>query len=257
MMTEMHGYFEPSPSEVWRLYEQGRSFKESIGLFDTVATNENFFIGKQWEGVSANGLPTPVFNILKRDVCFVVSNITSDNLTARVSGCETDSKKLPEDVINGEVRHLMEQNNMPGLLRTMARDAAVRGDGCLYTYWDVDTGRIVTEPVENTRVYFGNPNDRRVQTQPYIIIESRQLVYKVRREAMDNSETEWESIMPDDDRSGVDFEGIFALDAERNVVDPVSFDAESGVVAFAYPESMLNIFIPDKSGNTLQIVITV
>lgn len=203
-MTDVYGCFEPSPEEIWRLYEKGRSFKETMGLFDTVATNENFFIGKQWEGVSSNGLPTPVFNILKRDVCFVVSNITSDNLTARVSGSENGTERLPEDIINGEVRHLMEQNNMPGLLRTMARDAAVRGDGCLYTYWDSDKGRIVTEPVENTRVYFGNPNDRRVQTQPYIIIESRQLVYKVRREAMDNSEQEWESIMPDDDLSGTD-----------------------------------------------------
>ena len=37
-----------------------------IDLYENVQTNENFFIGKQWEGVRSNGLPTPVFNFLKR-----------------------------------------------------------------------------------------------------------------------------------------------------------------------------------------------
>ena len=72
--------WELTPEAVWTLYDRGRAFKEAIDLYETVNTNENFFIGKQWEGVRSNGLPTPVFNILKRDVCFVVSSITSDNL---------------------------------------------------------------------------------------------------------------------------------------------------------------------------------
>ena len=46
---------------VWKEYEKGLAFKAQIGLFETVRVNENFFIGKQWEGVASNGLPTPVF----------------------------------------------------------------------------------------------------------------------------------------------------------------------------------------------------
>lgn len=206
------GSDRPSAEVGWRLYERGRSFNEAISLDDTVNTNENFFIGKQWEGVQANGLPTPVFNILKRDVCFVVSSITSDNLTVQAtplaSTSGTDALSFPARVLNEELEALMEQNNVTGLVRDMARDAAVRGDGCLYSYWDPDvkTGRdarggVRTELIENTRVYFGNPNDRRVEAQPYILIESREMVRDVRRRARKNGCPDWDEIRPDEDRT--------------------------------------------------------
>lgn len=54
------------PDQVWKLYEKGVEFNAGINLDETVRVNENFFIGKQWEGVKSNGLPTPVFNIIKR-----------------------------------------------------------------------------------------------------------------------------------------------------------------------------------------------
>ena len=61
---------KPTPQSVWQELHKGLSFKDSINLGDTVEVNENFFIGKQWEGVESNGLPTPVFNFLKRVTLF-------------------------------------------------------------------------------------------------------------------------------------------------------------------------------------------
>ena len=55
---------------VWDRFCRGVDFKRRIGLYDTVRTNENYFIGNQWQGVQAKGLPTPVFNFLKRVVLF-------------------------------------------------------------------------------------------------------------------------------------------------------------------------------------------
>jgi hypothetical protein len=51
-------------------YEKGVDFKNQLNLYDTVRSNEDFYIGKQWEGVQSNGLPTPVFNFIKRSFCF-------------------------------------------------------------------------------------------------------------------------------------------------------------------------------------------
>ena len=65
---------------VWREYEKMLAYNESIQLDDTVRVNENFFVGKQWEGVESNGLPTPVFNFLKRVTLFTVASITSDRI---------------------------------------------------------------------------------------------------------------------------------------------------------------------------------
>ena len=42
---------EMTPQRVYAEYEEGVQFNEGINLYETVETNENFFIGKQWEGV--------------------------------------------------------------------------------------------------------------------------------------------------------------------------------------------------------------
>ena len=70
---------------VWDRFCRGVDFKRRIGLYDTVRTNENYFIGNQWQGVQAKGLPTPVFNFLKRVVLFQVATITSDNMTLQAA----------------------------------------------------------------------------------------------------------------------------------------------------------------------------
>ncbi len=196
---------EVTPEAVWRLYERGRSFKDAIGLYENVNLNENFFIGKQWEGVRDQGLPTPVFNILKRDVCFVVSSITSDNLAVQATPLRatpgTGRLDGPARVLSEEFESLFEHNRVTGLIRQFARDAAVRGDGCIYTYWDPEEGggTVKSEVLLNTRVYFGDPNDRRVQTQPYIILESRESVRKLQNRARSRGDEDWESIEAQED----------------------------------------------------------
>jgi len=61
----MTGGKRPDAESVWKEYQKGLGFNAQQNLYATVRTNENFFIGRQWEGVEAGGLPTPVFNFLK------------------------------------------------------------------------------------------------------------------------------------------------------------------------------------------------
>lgn len=229
----------PSVETVWALYNAGRKFNNAISLDETVKTNENFFVGKQWEGVQSNGLPTPVFNILKRDVCFVVSTITSDNLkiqaTPLAATANTHQLIEPARIFTEECEAVMERNSLVSLIREFARDAAVRGDGCLYTYWDPDydtganaKGAIRTETVENNRVYFGNPNNRRVQSQPFIQIETREIVRELRKRAKENGSKDWESINADSDNTGMD--GAKLTDDKVTLILTMWKDDETGTV---------------------------
>ena len=188
-----------NPQRVAREYDAAIKFNNGIDLYDCVHTNENFFIGKQWEGVQSNGLPTPVFNFLKRVVLFSVANVSTDNLKLHAKPLPSTSQlgerglETLTNILNDQFISIFEQNKMGGLIREFCRNAAVDGDGCMYTYWDADAetgqdakGAIRTEVLMNTQVLFGNPNCREVQRQPYILIERRLMLDEARRIAKNN-----------------------------------------------------------------------
>ena len=199
--------------KIWKQYCAGLDFNNKLRLVENVANNENFFIGRQWEGVISNGLPTPVFNILKQIVLHQVATITSDNFTISATPLRASANdkrlEMASQVVNSELRALFKVNKLPNLSRIMMRNAAVDGDGCMFTYFDPDAptgldgikGAIKTEIIDNTRVLFGNPNSRNVQSQPYIIIWKRRQIDDVKDEARANglSEEEIQNISADTD----------------------------------------------------------
>lgn len=205
-----------TPERVAGEHRRGVRFNRRIELYDAVETNENFFIGKQWEGVQANGMPTPVFNFLKRVVLFAVANVATDNLTLHASPMAAEPLSVDgtvrvtetvTDLLTSELAAVAEENRLGALLREFARNAAVDGDGCTYTYWDPEAdrggggkGAIRTEILQNTQVHFGNPNCRDVECQPYILIERRALVEEVRRRVRENGGDE--SAVEPDEKSG-------------------------------------------------------
>lgn len=187
---------QPTFEEINRKFEKAFEFNQQIGLYDTVQVNENFFVGNQWEGVQANGLPTPTFNFLKQVVNFQVSTITSDNLAMQatplpsVSNYTAAQIEQITEVINHQYAAIIERNRIVSKLREFMRNAAVDGDGCMYFWFDPTVengqyvkGEIAAEVIENTRVHFGNPNCRNVQEQPWIILSRRSLVDDVRYQA--------------------------------------------------------------------------
>ena len=231
-----------STEKIWKQYEKGLDFNNKLRLAKNVQNNENFFIGRQWEGVASNGLPTPVFNILKQIVLHQVATITSDNFTISASPLRASSNdkrlEMIAQVANTELRALFKINKLPSLARIMMRNAAVDGDGCLFTYFDPDSptgikgvkGAIKTEVLENTRVLFGNANTRDVQKQPYIIIWKRKMVDEVKEIARQNgvSEDEIEQIKPDDDDNGSKMDGY--VDDKVTVLLKLWRDKKTGTV---------------------------
>ena len=208
-----------SAPEVWSEFEKGKSYNKSIDLYDNVKKCENFYIGRQWEGLNAPDLPKPVFNIVKRVVSYFTAMIVSDDVGARFEPYSktkvevmTDvygeriplvKEELDAKVIETEVDKTIERCDIKTLARKIVRNAAVDGDAFLYFYYDPSVnagyranGGIATELIDNTNVIFGNPYRSEVQNQPYIIIATPRLVEDVRDEAK-------KSGMKDDDVSRI------------------------------------------------------
>lgn len=61
----------------------------------------------------------------------------------------------------------------------------------------------------------------------------------------------------EDEGSGIDYEAVYAMEAEGERVEPLSYDEKTGCIEFAFPESSMNVYIPDRSGNRLQLIVSV
>ena len=101
-------------TKIWKKYDAGLKFNGQIRLLENVETNENFYIGKQWEGVQSNGLPTPVFNFLKQIVQHQVASITSDNIKMNASPLmasanDAELERMTQ-IVNDEFAALFERN---------------------------------------------------------------------------------------------------------------------------------------------------
>ncbi len=200
-----------TPQEIYNQYLKGVEYNESIGLYETVKKNENFFIGKQWEGVDAPDLDKPVFNILKRVSNLFISMIVSDDIGASINSYAKDenSKRVCR-IAESEVLKTFEFAKLKQKNREILKNACVDGDGCLYFYFDTSAttgqeakGFINCDVVDNTNIIFANPSSADVQRQPYVIIIMRKPLSEVKRmaEKFLTPKDEIENIKADSDAS--------------------------------------------------------
>ena len=101
------------PEEIFQEYQKGIDYKSRIGLYETVQQNENFYLGKQWEGVNAPDLDKPVFNVLGRVLSYFLSTIVSDDVAAQVSlfdGKPDEGEQIALDVVSQQFDQIMEQD---------------------------------------------------------------------------------------------------------------------------------------------------
>ena len=186
-----------APSDIYTEYENGKLYKQSIDLYEKVKVNENFYLGKQWEGVNAPDLDKPMFNVLRRVVTYQVAMVVSDDVGVSVSPVNPNinlNTEFINEAILYELDRIKEENSLSDINRMCVRDASVDGDTCLHSYFDPSAetgdpdvkGAIRCEVIQNLNVFFGNRHVRDKEKQPYIIISSRRMIESVKDEMKAN-----------------------------------------------------------------------
>lgn len=178
-------------NKIWNEYSELQSYLEQRNIYEKVKTNENFYDGRQWEGVKSDSLPKPVINIIQRVVKYFIATLSTNDIAISMtpfSSGEDDSQLI--EPIKDEIERIIETAKVKEKSRLIIRNAAVDGSGFMVLSFDpeVETGQdikgtIKAQLVDNTNVYFGNPYTSDIQGQPFIIIALRQNLRIVRQEA--------------------------------------------------------------------------
>ena len=206
----------------WELYEAGIEYNQNLygnekNYYDVIDANIAFASGDQWRNVQADGLPKPVFNIIKRVKQFKIASLKADNISISIQPMEyrpqtndlmMQQKFKNTDLANAEIKNVLENVKFDAKSRTLLGDGFDTGDWCLHWYFDMDEqpfkqtapnvkGLIKCEIIDSANVIFGNPNTRQVEKQPYIILVGRDLVKNLKEEAKRNKAKNIDMIKPD------------------------------------------------------------
>jgi hypothetical protein len=189
-------------TEEWKQYQSGVDYNNKINYYGKTELNWNFYNGKQWLGIVTNGLARWTFNICRASINYFVASIMSQKIKMQYSAenipdesedpKEQDTKKFV-DMMSNYADMKWEKDKMDSKLRQLLLDGANGGDMCAYVYWDAnketgqaEKGDFTTEVIDGVNVLFGNPNDRNVESQPYIIIVGREMTDNLKAEAKEN-----------------------------------------------------------------------
>ncbi len=201
----------------WKQFEAGREYNSRIGLYEKVSLCERFYRGDQWKSVNSGPLPTPVFNFIRRITDFLIAQASDADMNIVYSDenlpyiSDKNHRARIEKVIsllNSHAAYRWNQCHMERLIHQLLLDAAISGDGALFTYWDpsVRTGQayrgdFVTVNIDSTNIFVSNVNSRDLQSQDYVIISGRDSTVNLQNEAITCGAPREEAmkIRPDDD----------------------------------------------------------
>lgn len=200
--------------EIEKQYKEGLSYKRRMGFLEKWPEYERFKAGDQWPpvGPRTQNLPRPVFNVIKMIETHKVATVMSEQIKMIFS-----PQELPDSEDDGVgdlfsrfsdatwERIKQDELNEEGL-----DIAANTGTGIWHYYWDNMAkggkrepwvGEMQGEILDPINVFFGNPQQRQVQKQPYILVSSRDDVANVKRYAKNNglSDEMVNMIKPDKD----------------------------------------------------------
>ena len=198
----------------WQRYKACADYKNANNYYNTVDENYRYYQGDQWGNTQSNGLPMPVFNVIKPVIRYKISVIMQNDTSILFTSENTQDPEFEtltevSKVLTNYAKVLWEKNKMDFLNEQMLTDAAISGNGFIYHYFDTKKNEIASELIDGNNVYPANPNVADIQSQEYIVIAFRRPLNSVKREAEYarkaklNSLTEYDidCIMPDSETS--------------------------------------------------------
>ena len=189
----------------WEDLRRGMEFRRLSGNFAAISENERFYLGDQWYDSDSQGLPKPVFNMIRRLADYIVSTVLGYDIRMKFGfspGAPVDGKLRAAADYTEEYVTTPEFANS---VRKALRDAAISGDGFIYTWYDPagkdEFSRIRTSVIDSRDIFPTDYSNPEIQSQEQIIIRGRASVGSLKEEGrlFGLSEKELAEIKAEDD----------------------------------------------------------
>ncbi|WP_058301700.1 portal protein [Gorillibacterium timonense] len=236
-------------------YRAGLSYMRQMGYLIKWPECERFKAGDQWPKATkaTANLPRPVFNIARYISNHKVSSVMNENVKMLYSASESGPEDDPASQLAEEAADKYTKNadvtwdrvKQDELNEEALESGSTTGTGIWHYYWDVSQkggkirpwiGDMVGEVLDPINVFWGNPQERRVQRQPYVIISLRDTVASIRKEAQQNgvSVEKRNLITPDKDvqDEGYDQAKVEVRDTDKATVLLKYWRADDGLIHF-------------------------
>ncbi len=192
-------------TEEWQLYEKGKSYNTTVGLYTDTERNYNFYHGKQWDNARLGSIQPITLNVIRPTVKYKVGVLNNNDYQIVFNPNAYDTKQQGQELeeicksLNKYSNRIWEQEQVNTKVKEVVKDACINSEGIIHSY--EEDGEIKAEVIDKTNMYLGNENDSDLQAQPYILLSFRRTVDSVKEEARRNgiSEEEIANITVDSD----------------------------------------------------------
>ncbi|MBS4173476.1 hypothetical protein [Bacillus sp. FJAT-49736] len=199
-------------------YKDGLAYKKQQGYLKNWAEYERFRAGDQWPKATnrTKDLPRPVFNIIDQIQGHKVSSVMNEHIkmvftpmesagqqeqpqmdpvTQQPIPVQQDPEAEAADLFTRYAESTWERIKQDDLNEEALDSASNVGTCIWHYYWDTSAqggkklayvGEMQGEIIDPVNFFPGNPQQRDVQKQPYVIITSRDEVTNVQNEAKNN-----------------------------------------------------------------------
>lgn len=247
---------ELKETEVWQLYQKGKSYLYMMNVYSDTDKNHRMYNGNQWEGLKIKSIEPVQLNFIKPVVKYKVAVINQNlwGIVYNPDNFEEDFRDTASQLcklLNLKAANIWEKDRMDIKIRKISKEAAINDEAPMYLRYDNDKKMPISEKISKNDIYYGDENNSEIQTQPYILIRQRKSVIEARNLAASEGvpKEELEKIIGDNQTwEEAGDQAKYEVDDKVTII--TKFYKNNGKVYYTMATRYLDIIKDENSGLT-------
>lgn len=247
---------ELKETEVWQLYQRGKSYLYMMNVYSDTDKNHRMYNGNQWEGLKIKSIEPVQLNFIKPVVKYKVAVINQNlwGIVYNPDNFEEDFRDTASQLcklLNLKAANIWEKDRMDIKIRKISKEAAINDEAPMYLRYDNYKKMPISEKISKNDIYYGDENNSEIQTQPYILIRQRKSVIEARNLAASEGvpKEELEKIIGDNQTwEEAGDQAKYEVDDKVTII--TKFYKNNGKVYYTMATRYLDIIKDENSGLT-------